>query len=346
MLSCREEEAKPRFSGKVLIVGAGAGGLSAGYLLRQHGIDFEILEASPRYGGRMRIHTSFADFPIPLGAEWLETHPSVFREMVNDPAVTVAVETIEDAPDRKFVNSSWFQFFETYILPSVRDNITFNAPVTRVNYSEDGVRLETANQQYAADKVIMAVPLQIIKEEAILFSPALPTPKRAAIEELPVWAGFKAFFEFDSGFFPDDEHVFEVTPSTAGEKIFYNAGLGQNTSKHIMGVFVVGEPALAYTSLTGDALRDKILAEMDAVYNNQASAHYVKHITQNWNSEEFIRSGYLSDHADWRQVRELGKSVNDKLYFAGAEFTDGEDWVSVHTAAQSARRVVEEISSS
>ncbi|MBM3161449.1 MAG: amine oxidase, partial [Bacteroidetes bacterium] len=31
------------------------------------------------------------------------------------------------------------------------------------------------------------------------------------------------------------------------------------------------------------------------------------------------------------------------LYFAGAEYTDGEDWVSVHTAAQSAQRVIEEI---
>jgi hypothetical protein len=35
-------------------------------------------------------------------------------------------------------------------------------------------------------------------------------------------------------------------------------------------------------------------------------------------------------------VKKLGDSVDDKLFFAGAEFTDGEDWVSVHTAAKSA----------
>ena len=33
-----------KFEGKVIIIGAGAGGLSAGYLLDQLGIDFEILE--------------------------------------------------------------------------------------------------------------------------------------------------------------------------------------------------------------------------------------------------------------------------------------------------------------
>jgi hypothetical protein len=38
------------FSGKVIIIGAGAGGLSSGYLLQQLGIDFEILEASSAVG--------------------------------------------------------------------------------------------------------------------------------------------------------------------------------------------------------------------------------------------------------------------------------------------------------
>ena len=58
-----------KFEGKVIIIGAGAGGLSAGYLLDQLGIDFEILEASSDFGGRMKINTDFAEFPIPLGAE-------------------------------------------------------------------------------------------------------------------------------------------------------------------------------------------------------------------------------------------------------------------------------------
>lgn len=63
------------FKGKVIIIGAGAGGLSAAYFLNQQGTDFEIFEASSTFGGRMKINIDFADFPIPLGAEWLETGP-------------------------------------------------------------------------------------------------------------------------------------------------------------------------------------------------------------------------------------------------------------------------------
>ena len=73
-----------KFTGKVIIIGAGAGGLSAGYLLNQLGVDFEILEASSEFGGRMKINTDFADFPIPLGAEWIETKIEIFSEILNN----------------------------------------------------------------------------------------------------------------------------------------------------------------------------------------------------------------------------------------------------------------------
>lgn len=86
-----------------------------------------------------------------------------------------------------------------------------------------------------------------------------------------------------------------------------------------------------------------MLSELDALYNNQATPNYIKHISQNWNKEPFIKGGYLTDHANWRTVRKLQESVADKIYFAGGAFTDGEDWVSVHAAAQSARDSVREI---
>jgi predicted NAD/FAD-binding protein len=100
LMSCSSDDlGEVKFSGKVVIIGAGAGGLAAGYLLKQQRIDFIILEASTAFGGRMKINTTFADFPIPLGAEWLETGTTIFQEIVNDSSVPVNVETVADAPD-------------------------------------------------------------------------------------------------------------------------------------------------------------------------------------------------------------------------------------------------------
>lgn len=342
--SCnKDEDISTPFSGKVLVIGAGAGGLSAGYFLKQQGTDFEIIEASSAYGGRMKINTSFADFPIPLGAEWLETSTSIFQEIVNDSSVQVDVQTIPDNPDRKFINYSWFNFFKDYIVPSIANNISFNTIVQSIDYSGNQIVVNTNNGQFTADKVVVSVPLQILKDGDISFTPNLPQSKLDAINETVVWEGFKAFFEFNTNFYSDSEYVFPLTPESSGQKIYYNAAFGQNTAKNILGLFVVGAPAQDFISRSGDDLKNFILSELDSIYANQATPNYIQHITQNWNNEPFIKGGYLTDYEDWRKVRELGNSVADKLYFAGGEYTDGEDWVSVHTAAQSAKSVIVEI---
>ena len=92
-----------------------------------------------------------------------------------------------------------------------------------------------------------------------------------------------------------------------------------------------------------EEIKSIILSELDNLFDNKATSNYMNHITQDWNNEPFIKGGYLTDHADWKMVRELGKSVNDKVYFAEGAYTDGEDWVSVHVAASSAKAAVDAI---
>ena len=341
--SCgKDEPFETDFTGKVIIIGAGAGGLSAGYLLQQQGIDFQILEASAVYGGRMRINTDFADFPIPLGAEWLETGRGIFDDIVNDSSINVDIETVRDAPDRKFVNYSWFNFFEDYIVPSVSSRISYNTVVSSVDYSGDKVVVTTQDDQLEADRVIISVPLKILQDKDLTFIPALPEDKQDAIDETTIWEGFKAFIQFSEKFY-GDEYLFDISPRTDGQKLYYDAAFGQNTTSNILGLFTVGKPALDYINRSDDELRDFLLGELDSIYDGQASPNYIKHLTQKWDNEPFIKAGYMSDHADWRSVRTLGQSVDDKIYFAGGAYTDGEDWVSVHTAAQSAQSAVKEL---
>ena len=67
---------------KVIVIGAGAAGLYAAYSLKRRNVDFEILEASSRIGGRVKETRDFADFPIDLGAEWLHTEPEILQRML------------------------------------------------------------------------------------------------------------------------------------------------------------------------------------------------------------------------------------------------------------------------
>ncbi|MEM9023564.1 MAG: FAD-dependent oxidoreductase, partial [Bacteroidota bacterium] len=132
----------------------------------------------------------------------------------------------------------------------------------------------------------------------------------------------------------------EIVPEEAGQKLYYDASYGQNTTQHVLGLFAVGTGATPYLQRTGDELINYMLAELDLLYNGQASANYVKHIFQNWNEEPFANGAYVYDYEDWRRLRTLGEPVGDKLLFAGDAYTIGEDWSSVHTAARSAIRAV------
>ena len=56
----------------VVIIGAGAAGLAAARQLDEHGIDFVVVEARDRVGGRVFTHRDTATpIPIELGAEFI-----------------------------------------------------------------------------------------------------------------------------------------------------------------------------------------------------------------------------------------------------------------------------------
>lgn len=361
--SCGKEEIAIGTNEKVLIIGAGAAGLTAGHLLNQRGIDFQILEASANYGGRMKRTTEFANFPIPLGAEWLHTDRGIFDEIVNDASiqvdtlttlydpnvdyglfegVRVSVSDIGFTIDQKFINSTWFDFFEQFVVPSIAGQITYNKVIESIDYAGNEIVVSTATETFTANKVIITIPLKILQNGAVSFTPSLPENKLAAIRQATVWDGCKAFIEFSEKFYPAFVG-FDIQPETDGQKLYYDAAYGQNTTQHILGLFAVGTGAQPYIQLTDDALINFMLEELDAIFDNKASANYVKHTFQNWNAEPFANGAYVFDHEDWRRVRTLGESVANKLFFAGTAYTDGNNWGSVDAAAQSAKRAVEEL---
>ncbi len=359
----KNNEISQRSSEKVVIIGAGAAGLTAGHLLSQKGIEYQILEATPAYGGRMKKTDDFADFPIPLGAEWLTVGTGIFDEIVNDNSFSVNVNTVGYNHNdnyglwkkdklllsnlgsfnyRKFVNGTWFDFFEEYIIPSVSQNVIYNSFVSSINYTGDKVFVRTQNAEYSADKVIVTVPLKIIQNGSIEFTPSLPDNKLVAIKNAVVWDGIKVFLEFSERFYPTFTD-FKITPKTSGQLSYYDAAYGQNTNKNILGLFAVGAPAQNYILLDENDLKSYILNELDNIFSNQATPNYISHIVQNWSEEPHIEGAYLNDYEDWKRVRTLFESIEDKIYFAGEAYTSGNDWGGVHAAAQAAKETIEQI---
>lgn len=349
------------FNGNILIVGAGAAGLAAGYLLNQQKINFQIVEAAPNFGGRLKRAENFVDFPIDLGAEWIHTHPSILSEIVNDQTNTSEIEIIVYNPktiqtyqnnklrshnyinkiysEWKFKNSTWFGFFEQNIVPQIQNQINYNCAVSQINYSGNKVEVTCKNnQQFLADKVLITVPLKILQNRSIAFLPDLPTEKQQAINNITMGDGIKIFIEFKERFYPDFLAFGNIIAALNNEEKFvYDAAFGKSTNRNVLALFAINQKAKAYTDLmTDEKIISHFLAELDKIFDGKASKNYIKHIIQNWSAEPYIQGAY--SYAFNGKQKEIVNSVldpiNNKIYFAG-EALSIEHQAMVHGACQS-----------
>lgn len=358
------EEFDVNFSGDILVIGAGTAGLMAGHVLNQYGIDFQILEASSVFGGRVKKIDGFADFPIDLGAEWIHTDPSILATLLNDSNETANIDIINYAPTEmyiwkngklrkrnfytnfyaewKFKSTTWYDYLEDFIVPGISGSITYNSPVTEIDYSGSRVRVTTDDSTvYEADRVILTVPLTILKRNLIDFVPSFPAEKTAAMEKVDMPDGIKVFIEFSEQFYPEmlvDGGIIEFLNDEDGAKLYYDAAFGKDTDRNIFALFCVGEPSTVYAEFENDADRIAyILNELDEIFDGDASRTYIKHITQNWSAEPYIQGSY-THYDDYSVQSTLVEPIDNKIFFAGEAYP--EDSSTVHGAGQSAYEAV------
>lgn len=351
------------FGGSVLVIGAGAAGISAAHFLDRAGVDVTVLEASGTHGGRIKTARDFVDFPIPLGGEWLHTGAHELDDLTGstDHGIQVAaygdVETFgswqdgtfsvsesEGASDLKFVGRTWLDVFEEFLLPPIAGRIQFNSVVDHIDYSADTIVVATQDgRRYTADRVIITAPIVQLRDH-IRFTPELPRSHRDSLDSMQVWGGFKAFLHFDERFYPG---AFEIAgaSSETGQLLFYDAAHGQASDANVLGLFSVGTGSMPYQQAhSRGELIEFLLAQLDQIFAGKASTAYLQHIAQDWDKEPHIGMAYLADNADWRGPQRLSLPIQERIYFAGdAYIADAEGWSMVHLAARSARRAVQAI---
>jgi monoamine oxidase len=91
LTSCNQNniEPTPVYDGNVIIIGAGAAGLYAADQFVKQNIEVKILEATDRYGGRVRLRKEFFDFPMEEGADWIMGENNIWYSLVENSGATI-----------------------------------------------------------------------------------------------------------------------------------------------------------------------------------------------------------------------------------------------------------------
>lgn len=411
--SCRKDTlfADKTFTGKVLIIGSGAAGLYAGYILKKKGISFQILEASSVHGGRLAKLEGFADFPIDLGAEWMHGRNSILGDLAVRSGTQISIDNSEekfwfnnslvsslpqtpdleeynDLPDQSFKDffrekgfgaeydniiealagdfgadasrisagatvaeeENWcsgaddYKFAGTYfdlidreIAQYVVPDILYSTVVSKIDYSSPQIVVtDTNNVTYTCDKIIITVPITILKAGDIQFVPPLPADKTNAFSKIGMDAGMKVFLKFTTKFYDQIIGGGIICAAYADETV------GKTTSEHVVLCFIMGEQAEYLTSLGSDAaIRTALLGELDTMYNGQATPAFVSSHVQNWTTQPFIRGAYSYSAVGIGDARKTAaQPLGDRIYFAGEAMNITGHHQTVHGAVETGYNAV------
>lgn len=213
--------------------------------------------------------------------------------------------------------------------------IRLGTAVTRIAYGDAWVRLETSTGTVEADRVIITVPLGVLKAEAIAFDPPLPVTKRQAIGRLGFGVLDKVVLAFEEPFWPQPPDLLGLVGDT------------QPVGNFVNGLAFAGAPLLVgvrggAAALSGEALSDRETIEevrlaLDAPEPTGA-------LITRWAADPYARGSYsfLAVGSSPADLRALAEPVSERLLFAG-EATHEEFFATVHGAYMSGVREAERI---
>jgi monoamine oxidase len=133
--------------------------------------------------------------------------------------------------------------------------------VAEVSYSKTGVSLRLGTgESLRADRVIVTVPLGVLKKETLKFNPLLPFTHRTAIAALGVGTVDSVWLRFDEPFWSTDAAVWNLVGTADDITTWYN--LEAITGDPVLVGLVGGDAALRVAKLNESQLVESALASL------------------------------------------------------------------------------------
>ena len=131
-------------------------------------------------------------------------------------------------------------------------DMALDTPVTDISYDDEAVSLRLATgESVAADRVIVTVPLGVLKDGGVSFDPPLPFERRAAIAEVGVGVQDSVWLLFEEPFWQTEAVLWVVVGEDVPVRTWVN--LEPLTGHPVLVGLVAGEAAETLAELDDEA---------------------------------------------------------------------------------------------
>lgn len=307
------------------------------------GANTTVLQAAQGAGVATRVQT--------LINSWLGNRYGSSSDRIGANALAEALALVEH--DGKELTSSSNPLQDVLLSRYVRavSSIQFNTKVQSVNYGGEKVEISHSNGTDTVDKVIVTVPVSILKAGDISFTPSLPASKTSAMGRIGMDASIRLVLEFKRNFY--GEAMAALLGGVQGPD-YLNSAIGRSTLNKTLSITINGPKAEQLSLLPGDLAVQQLLAEMDTVFGGSLATNNIRRDTadnslvytmKDWTKDPLIKGGFSyplpgGSNAD-RTV--LAEPVGDKLFFAGEATDDKGEYGTVSGALNSGERAAFEV---
>ena len=214
--------------------------------------------------------------------------------------------------------------------------------VTRVRWSPIGVSVETDHGSFTASRVVITVPIGVLKRSHIVIEPPLPEPVAGALDRLEMNAFEKVFLTFPSAFW--DDGVYAIRRQGEAGRWWHSwYDVSAPGGPPTLLTFAAGPCARATRTWSDGRVADSVLAALRELYGDRVVEPTRVEVTR-WQDDPFAFGSYSypavgSSSADHDT---LATPIADVLHLAG-EATWTDDPSTVTAAMKSGHRAAERI---
>ena len=210
--------------------------------------------------------------------------------------------------------------------------------VQKIAYDDNGVQVTTDRGVFNGSRVIVTVPLGVLKRGSIKFSPELPEKKLAAIEKLGMGALNKLVLKFPKQFWSSEPHSMAYINGDQPDRYveFYN--WQKYIQQPILVALVSGDFSRSLSQMSKSEVTQNMMSELQAMFGKDIPLPTATLLTQ-WHNDPFAYGSYstFSINGNIQDCDRLAEPIGDRLFFAG-EATYGKYIGTVHGALLSGER--------
>ena len=304
-----------------------------------------LLEASRRYVGTqandLSLHQAFKAVRPEFEAQellgfWLGLH-QFYGPLQSLSAKHWAISKIYPGVDLMLPNG----YDEIFSRLASGIDVVINTAVDSVDATSAEIKVQTQKAVYLADRVVITVPHGVLRQNKVVFAPALPDWKQQAIRAIGTGQADKIVLQFDKAFWDARQQFLGFRRAGWGQaEMFLN--LKRTTDKSILVGMVLGDARKEILNGEG-RLSDDLMLRLRRIYGANIPEPSNLYLTD-WSADPHSLGPFAIPlvGSTPKHYAALAEPIGGKLFFAG-EHTNFEYRASVHGAYLSGLRAAKQV---